>query len=92
MEVKEGLGRYTARQIPRVRARELIEEGAKRSLRDLKSVKPYDPGKPCEIMVELVTPDRAEAYINTPGVEIPEPRLVVSRAEDWWSAWKQFWF
>src|SRR5262249_10236727 len=38
--VKEGLGRYTARQIPPVRAREMIEEGAQQALRDLKAVKP----------------------------------------------------
>jgi len=25
-------------------------------------------------------------------VEVPESRTVVSKAEDWWSAWKQFWF
>src|SRR5919198_1333000 len=33
--VKQGLGRYSARQIPPLRARDLIEEGAKRALQDL---------------------------------------------------------
>src|SRR5438093_2160706 len=33
--VKEGLGRYSARQIPPLRARELIEDGAKRAPGDL---------------------------------------------------------
>jgi D-amino peptidase len=90
--VKQGLGRYTARQIPPVRARRMIEDGAKRALGDLKAVKPYDPGKPCEIVVEVVSPDRAEPYRNKRGVEVVEPRRIVSRADDWWSAWKQFWF
>lgn len=72
--------------------REMIEDGARRALSDLKAVKPYDPGKPCEITIEFVSPDRAEPYRNKPGVQIVEPRRIVSRAGDWWSAWKQFWF
>jgi D-amino peptidase len=90
--VKQGLGRYNARQIPPKRAREMIEAGARRALSDLTAVKPYDPGKPCEITVEFVSPDRAEPYRNKPGVQIVEPRRLVSRAGDWWSAWRQFWF
>lgn len=89
--VKQGLGRYTARQVPPVRARELIEEAAKQAIRERRPVPPYSPGKPCEIKVEFVSPDRAEPYRNKPGVQIVAPRLLVSRAEDWWSAWKQFW-
>src|SRR6188474_3748144 len=50
--VKEGLGVKTARLLTPKRARELVEEGAKRALSDLKAVAPYDPGKPCEIKVE----------------------------------------
>src|SRR6476619_6416647 len=88
--VKQGLGRYTARQIPPVRARQMIEEGAVRALADLKAVPPYNPGKPCAIMVEVATPDRVEPYRNKRGVEIVDPRRLVSRAEDWWTAWKQF--
>jgi len=26
------------------------------------------------------------------GVEIVDPRTIVSRADDWWTAWKQFFF
>ncbi|HMA33258.1 MAG TPA: M55 family metallopeptidase [Chloroflexia bacterium] len=90
--VKQGLGRYTARQIPPIRARELIEGAARQALQDLQAVRPYDPGRPCEVKVEMVSPDRVEPYRNKAGVQIPEPRLVVSRAADWWTAWKQFWF
>src|SRR5947199_6073382 len=55
--VKQGLGRYSARQIPPTRARLMIEEGAAQALRDLKAVAPYNPGKPCEIIIEFTTPD-----------------------------------
>ena len=90
--VKEGLGRFSARQIPPLRARELIEEGARKALGDLGAVAPYDPGKPCEIEVDLTTTDATDEYRRKPGVEIVEPRKIVSRADDWWTAWRQFFF
>src|SRR5918911_935036 len=51
VEVKRGLGRYSARQLPAQRARVLVEEGAKRALGDLSAVQPYDPGRPCEVEI-----------------------------------------
>ena len=92
VEVKEGLGQFSARQLPAPRARELIEEGAKNALSDLKAVAPYDPGKPCEIEVEFKLTDAARNYGRKPGVEQTGPRTVISRADDWWSAWQQFFF
>src|SRR5439155_12770883 len=50
--VKKGLSRFSARQIAPLRARELIEEGARKALADLSAVPSYDPGQPCEIRVE----------------------------------------
>ena len=90
--VKTGLGRYSARQIPPVRAREMIEAGARQALRDVKAVAPYDPGRPCAIEVEFTAPDAAAPFARRHGVEATDPRRVVSRADDWWSAWKQFYF
>jgi D-amino peptidase len=90
--VKKGLGRFSARQYPAPKARELIEAGAKRSLSDLKAVVPYDPGSPCEITVDFNTSDHVEKYRYRQGVEITEPRQIVSRADDWWTAWRQFFF
>src|SRR5436309_14758122 len=58
VEVKVGIGRFSARNVAPVRAREMIEDGAKRALKDLSAVKPYDPGRPCEIEVEFTMPDR----------------------------------
>jgi D-amino peptidase len=88
--VKQGLGRFGARQVTPVRARELIEEAARSALGDPKAVAPYDPGRPCEIDVELSTTDAAARYRYREGVELVEPRRIVSRAEDWWRAWRQF--
>jgi D-amino peptidase len=92
VEVKVGLGRFSARNLPAIRARERIEEGAKRALQDLSAVPPYDPGHPCEIQVDFTTPDRLVEYRNRRGVEVTGPLTIVSRAEDWWTAWSQFFF
>jgi D-amino peptidase len=92
VEVKEGLGRFSARMKTPLRARELIEEGAKRALSDLSAVKPYDPGRPCEIEIAFFTPDRMREYANRKGVEATGPRSLVVRGDDWWSAWSGFFF
>src|SRR5256714_10719734 len=92
VSVKKGLGRFSARNVTPARARELIEDGAKRALADLKAVQPYDPGKPCEIRIEFTSPDRIVEYRNRKGTEQLDNLTLVSRADDWWTAWSQFFF
>jgi D-amino peptidase len=92
VEVKVGLGRFSARNIPAVRAREMIENGAKRALKDLKAVQPYDPGRPCEIEIEFTSPDRLEEYRNRKNVEVTGARSIGARGDDWWQAWSSFYF
>ncbi|MEO6458127.1 MAG: M55 family metallopeptidase [Chloroflexia bacterium] len=89
--VKRGLSRYSARQIPPVRAREMIEEGAKRALKDLKVVKPYVPAQPTTIKIDLSTVDAAAKFKGLHGVEVVEPLKVESRGENWMQAWDQIW-
>ena len=92
VSVKRGISSRGARMLAPLRARQLIEEGAKRALENLGSVAPYDPGRPCEIKVEYKdTASPAKAALK-PGVEQLEPRMVVSRADDWLGAWRQFFF
>jgi D-amino peptidase len=91
-EVKVGLGRFSARSKTPVKARELIEDAAKNALKDLTAVPPYDPGKPCEIEITFTSPDRLVEYANRRGVEQLDPLRLVSKADDWWTAWSQFYF
>jgi D-amino peptidase len=75
-----------------LRARELIEDGARRALADLNAVPPYDPGSPCEIRVEFKNTTEPDALRLRPGIERVDDRTVVSRADTWWAAWQQFYF
>src|SRR5207248_2993826 len=84
--VKRSLGRYSARHRSPLRARELIEAGAKRALADLGAVAPFDPGRPCRIEVELAASDHVEQFRHHPTVEIVGPRVIASEADDWWTA------
>jgi D-amino peptidase len=92
VEVKQGLGSRSARLLAPKRARELLEEGARQALSDLSAVQPYDPGRPCEIKVEYKSTFPPEKLRFQLGVESIDPRTIVSRADDWWTAWKQFFF
>jgi D-amino peptidase len=92
VEVKVGIGRYSARSLPARKAREVIEAGAKRALQDLKAVQPYDPGRPCEIEVRFTTTDRLEEYRHRRGVEVTGTHTIVARGDDWWDAWSSFYF
>jgi D-amino peptidase len=87
--VKRGLGRASARNVAPIRARELIEEGARNALKKLDAVTPYDPGRPCEIAVEFTNPGEVAKYAGRQGVEVTGSESIVSRAVDWWAAWRQ---
>jgi D-amino peptidase len=90
--VKRGLGMSSARMIPPVRARELIEDGARRALGDPGAVAPWDPGRPCEVKAEFKNTAAPDKLRFRPGVERVDDRTVVSRADTWWEAWRQFYF
>jgi D-amino peptidase len=89
--VKQGLSRFSARQIPPVRARQMIEDGARRALENLGAATTYVPARPTTITIELDTVDKAGQFRGRAGVEVTEPLKVVSQAEDWLAAWDQIW-
>jgi D-amino peptidase len=87
--VKEAFGRTSARHVAPLRARTMIEEAARSCLGDLGAVPPYDPGRPCEIRAELINTAALDEYRRRPGVEVVGERAVVSRADEFWPAWRQ---
>jgi D-amino peptidase len=90
--VKTGLGIQSARQIPPVRARQLIEAGAKQALSDLSKVQPWSPGSPCEIRVEFKHTGAVDLLRFRKGVERVDSRTISVTAETWWEAWTTFYF
>jgi D-amino peptidase len=88
VEVKKGYGRHSARHIAPQRAREMIYEGAKRALSDLEAVEPYLV-QPAEIEIRMHQASEAEVYRNRDGVDFIDGRTIVSKADDWWTAWKR---
>jgi D-amino peptidase len=90
--VKDSYTALAARMVAPVRARGLIEDGARQALADLKAVAPYDPGRPSEIRVEFKRTDLPDKLRYRPGVERIDGRTIISRADTWWDAWKQFFF
>jgi D-amino peptidase len=87
--VKHGLTRYSARQIPPVRARQMIEAGARRALANLSAVKAYRPGG--TIRIELGSVEAAGKFMGRAGVEVRPPLEVISTAPTWQEAWDQVW-
>ena len=89
--VKRGLSRYSARQIPPARARQMIEGGARKALEDHQAVKPYVPAAPTRIRIELSTVETAAPFKGRHGVELAGPLEVISRGDGWMQAWDQIW-
>ncbi|MBA3350537.1 MAG: M55 family metallopeptidase [Actinobacteria bacterium] len=89
VEVKEGLGRYSARHIPPTRARSLIAQAAEKALGTDLRPQPFVPESPCEIKVELALSDGAERWSHKDGVAMLDSRTVVSTGAEWWTAWRR---
>lgn len=89
--VKKGLSRFSARQIAPVRARQMIEDGARNALKDLTVTRPYVPDKPTTIKIEVGSVDKLADFKGRSGIEITGPLTAESKAVDWMAAWNQFW-
>lgn len=89
--VKKGLSRYSARNVPPVRARTMIEAGVREAVAGRRWVRPYEPAKPTTITIALGAVEHAAHFKGRAGVEVAEPLKVVSRAGDWMAAWDQVW-
>jgi D-amino peptidase len=92
VSVKRGFGAASARMLTPTRARGLIEDGARRALSYLGAVSPWELGSPCEVKAEFKSTTAADELRFRAGVERIDDRTVVSRADTWWEAWRQFYF
>jgi D-amino peptidase len=91
-QTKIGLGRFSARSLASADACALIEAKVHECLSNRAGwPKPWITATPTEFKVELATPDQSLQYVGKVGVEVVNPRLVVSRGATPWDAWNQFW-
>lgn len=90
--VKQGLGRFSARSMSPVAAREAIEEGVAEALMNRTFPPPYKPSSPVTFRVELASTDGAAAYHNRAGVHVTGPRTVEASGENFWDVWDRFWY
>jgi D-amino peptidase len=92
-QVKRGLGRYSARHLPAVDARALIEAKSAEALKNRSHwPKPLTFTPPVTFQVELATSDRAESFRGRAGVEIAGPRTVRATGKNFWEAWDAIWY
>ena len=90
--VKDGLGRFSARNRTPAEARVMIEQGTYQALTERRWPAPYRPTPPVTFRVELASTDHANAFRGRSGVEVVGPRTVRSVGDDFWQAWDQFWY
>ena len=76
VEVKQGIGRFSARQLPALRARELIEEGARKALSDLGAVAAVRP------RLAVRDPGRVHAHGRLRRVRAQAGRRAHGRPDD----------
>jgi D-amino peptidase len=90
--VKQGLGRFAARNLSPRDARKVIEERSYEALLRQDWPRPYVPAPPITFKVELASVDRAQSFLGRAGVEVTGPRTVVSRGANFWETWDHFWY
>ncbi len=67
--VKRGIGTMSAIHLQPAKARELIRAGAEEAVRRIGEFKPYNPGYPCRVEVDLDHQQKADAATLIPGTE-----------------------
>ena len=89
--VKEGLGRFAARNLHPLMARRLIGEGATRAVAQLRDGgSPPVIERPAHVEIEFLSADMAEMALAIAGVTRTEARTVVMEDDDTLSLYKRF--
>ena len=91
--VKRGFSSSSARNLTPARARELIEDGRAAGARPTYRGRAVRPGQPVRDQGRVQEHERSPTrFASAHGVERVDERTIVSRADTWWEAWKQFYF
>lgn len=91
--VKEGLGRFCAKNMAPADACDLIEAKVEQAVRNRANwPNPLTFAPPVSFKVELATPDRLADFVGRTGIEIKGPLTVQATAENFWKAWDALWY
>lgn len=88
VDVKEGLGRFTAKMLPAVEARRRLQEGAKQALLKREKIAAFKLGPPLNFELEFQTSGQAEMPSLLPQVKRTGPRTVAFTANDYLEGFK----
>lgn len=92
-QVKKSLNRFAARCLAPSDACQLVEQKVFEALTHRERwPKPLKFAPPVELRIELASPDKAKDFMGRVGCEILDPRTVVSRGNNFWQVWDQFWY
>lgn len=89
--VKEGLGRYTCLTLSAAAARDLIREGARKSMQKLNSIKPYRIDGPVTIQIEHTTRNSLKIDAqHAAGAEVMDDRTIRFTGKTFLEAWTHY--
>ena len=89
--VKEGLARYTCVSLSATAARDLIREGARRSMAKISAIQPYRIAGPVTIQVEHTTRNSLPIDAGkASGTELVDDRTIRYHGKDMLEAWMRY--
>jgi len=86
--VKEGVGRYAAKMLPRELALKKLTEGAKEAVARITGFKPFLPAPPYDFELVLHNSNQAELGAMIPQVKRVEPRTLRFQTKDYLEGFK----
>lgn len=92
-QVKKSLNRFASRCVAPKDAQDLIEKTVCEAIKNRKKwPEPLKLSNPVEFKVELASPDKTKDFVGRKGCELVDARTIVSRGENFWQVWDQFWY
>ena len=86
--VKDAVGRYAARMVPRDEARRGLRDRAKQALLKRASIKPFKVAPPVQFDLVCATSGQAEAGLLIPGVAFSDARTLTFSDDDYVKGFK----
>ncbi|MBM4160992.1 MAG: hypothetical protein FJ217_07825 [Ignavibacteria bacterium] len=82
-QVKEGIGRYAAKNLSSERAQQLIRQQAKAAMEKRKEIKPYKLNPPYRFELAYVRSSQADNAMFVPGIKRLNARTIGFQTEDY---------